>query len=207
MYRLWFIDEDPAQRNSFRQEFKSDFEVVLIEATGGRTPDELIEEAFEKKVDLLIIDYQMESATGFNGNAIEKRIKQINPHFPVLVSTSHVWQALDYIDDPNITYDKDIWSWENPGTLVIFKKRLSSLINNYNTSIINAKAELLILDNIRKAQWLSPIEEDRFIELNNFLDYIHGNGEHLSRTFYSVDTNKKLDELIEKTESLLDKIQ
>jgi CheY-like chemotaxis protein len=206
MYRLGYIDEDAGQRNQFRQTFKEDFEVYLVQGYEGVGIDELIIEAFDNHIDLLVIDYEMEEFYGYNGDAIARKISLLRPNFPVIIFTSHESDALDFVDNANIVNGKDIWSGDHHVELEVFKKKLSSLINSHKNKIVEVEKKLEELETKKNETGLQPNEEDQYVELNNFLDKSFEGGEHLSRTFYSENTNKRLDAIIAKTEELINKL-
>ncbi len=206
MYRLGYIDEDAGQRNQFRQTFKEDFEVYLVEGFEGITIDELINEAFDNHIDLLVIDYEMEEFYGYNGDSIARRLNAIKPNFPAIIFTSHESDALDFVDDANIVNGKDIWSGDHHLELEVFKKKLKSLITTNKNRIIETEERLKVLEAKKNGSGLEPNEEDEYVELNNFLDKSFEGDRHLSRTFYSENTNKRLDALIEKTQELINKL-
>jgi hypothetical protein len=206
MYKLGFIDEDAGQRNQFYQTFKEDFEVYNIEADAGDSEEDLIYEAFGNHVDMLLIDFQMSDVLGYNGDSIARKVSELNPYFPVLILTSFEEEALDFVDDANTVNGKNIWSGDSESELQVFKKKLNSIINNYNKRVRAAEIELKGLEDKRTAEGLEPDEEDSYVELNIFLEKVSGKGSHLPRAFYSQGTNEKLDNLLEKTEQLLGRI-
>jgi CheY-like chemotaxis protein len=206
MYRLGFIDEDAGQRNQFHQTFKDDFEIYNIETAAGDTVERLIGEALTNHVDLLLIDYQMSDVLGFNGDSIARKLEEMNPHFPVMILTSFEDEALDFVDDANKVYGKNIWSGDDEAELQVFKKKLKTLINSYNKRVVAAETELESLKSKKEAEGLESNEEEKYIELNIFMEEVAGKGGHLPRTLYSQETNEKLDELIDKTEQLLDRL-
>lgn len=206
MHRLGFIDEDRSQRNQFYQTFKADFEVCNIEAAAGDTVEKLVSEALTNHVELLLVDYQMSHVLGFNGDSIARMMSEVNPYFPVMIFTSYEEEALDFVDDANKVYGKDIWSGDDEAELQVFKKKINTLINSYNNRINEASETLSRLKAKKDSEGLTPEEEDRYMELNVFLEQVANKGGHLPRTFYSQETNKKLDVLLEKTEQLLDRL-
>ncbi len=206
MYKIGFIDEDAGQRNQFRQTFKDDFDVCLIDLKQAITEEEIIREVFDNHLDALIVDYRMDEFLGYNGDLIVRNLTEKNPHFPVIILTSYEEDALDFVDDANIINGKEIWDGESEAELNFFKKKLNRIITNYYEKITDAEEKLKELEAIKNDGGLQPNEEDEYIKVNNFLGKVFGGGEYLSGTFYSVDTNKKLDSLIEKTEQLLNKL-
>jgi hypothetical protein len=130
-------------------------------------------------------------------------IQEINKHYPLVILTSHEVDALDHIPNANLVNGKD----EMLGAKIdIFKQKLNKIAVTYKATVDSSHAELEELEKRREAEGLAPDDEDRYVELNNILDQTVSAKGHISRSFYSEDTNKKLDELISKTEELLNKI-
>jgi DNA-binding NarL/FixJ family response regulator len=207
MPKIGFIDEDAGQRSSFYYAFSRDFDVYIFEPSEDSTEEELIQEAFDNQVDILIIDFQMNEFLRFNGDSVDRKLREINPYFPVIVLTSHEDDAVSQVDDVRIMYGKEILDKDSPPEkLKTFKKKILALINSYDSEIKDAEEKLRGLEEKRITVGLEPFEEQKYIEVNNFLGKVFGNGEYLSGAFYSIETNKKLDKLIEKTEQLLAKI-
>lgn len=205
MYKIGFIDEDATQINTFYQTFKNDFEVYEFELGQQIEPEEIIFNTFDNHLDALIVDYRMDDYFRFNGNVLVEKLDEVNPFFPRIILTSYPLEALDFVDDANIVNTKEIWSGDPDSArdLEIFTKKLNRIINSYYEKINDSKVELKSLEEKRKADGLNPIEEDRYVELNNFLERVFSRGAKIPRQFYSEDTNRKLDSLIEKTEKLL----
>lgn len=207
MPKIGFIDENAGQRSSFYHAFIEDFNVYIFEPDENSTEEELIREAFDNHVDILIIDYQMDELLNFNGDSIDRKLHEINPYFPVIVLTSYENDAIGHIDDVRVMYGKEILDNEtSPEKLELFKKKIIALINHYDSEIKEAEERLRSLEEKRVTEGLESSEEQKYIEDNNFLGKVYGEGEYLSGAFYSIETNKKLDKLIEKTEQLLAKI-
>lgn len=207
-YSICFIDEDEGQNSIFYNAFKDTFEVFTITPTPWVDSLAIIEEVISMGVDLLVVDFNMVDVISYNWTEIISDIRKRNKLFPVLIATSNVNDALDYVDDPNITCSKDIW-WGNwrPEELEDFKKRLLKLIWIYNDVKLSITTELPLLQNkINENITLTATEEDRYVELNWIAEEISWSPEHTAKQFYSVETNKHFVDLIDKTDILIAKI-
>lgn len=205
MYRIGYVDEDYGQRNSFYHFLKDDFEVVLFDITEAIDSNLLAERILDSSLDILVLDFRLDE-TGlidFNADELVEKIQEVNKHYPLVILTSYEVDALDHIPNANLVNGKD----EMLGAKIdIFKQKLNRIANTYKTKIESSTGELEQLEKKREAEGLTPSEEDRYVELNNFLDKTVSAKGHISRSFYSEDTNRRLDELINKTEQLLKKI-
>lgn len=201
MYRVGYIDEEETWRNTFYQHLKGDFEVVLYDLTDESTLDSIVDWVFQFKLDMLVVDFRLDASgiIDFNADRIIEKMQERNLFFPMIVFTSHELDALDYISNANMLNAKEM----NREVLV---KKLTKIINEYYERIHSIKQRLKELEAIRLTVGLNPSEEDEYVEKNNIIDKYTNAREHISRTFYSEDTNKRLDSLITKTEELLARI-
>jgi len=206
MYRLGYIDEDEGQRNSFYQFLKDDFEITLFGITEETELDSLVEEIFQSGIDMLVLDFRLDETglVNFNADSLVDKIQERNLYYPLVILTSHEEDAMDHISNANLINGKE----EMLGSKVqLFKQKLNKIVNGYQTRVSEAETELEELENKRQNDGLDAKEEDRYVELNNYLDKTMTAKSRISRTFYSEDTNKKLDDLIEKTSEILSKIE
>lgn len=205
MLKIGYVDEDEGQRNSFYHFLKDDFEVVLIDITEDTNVENLVDEIIKSGLDVLVLDYML-SENGlveFNAESLVDTIYEINKHYPLVILTSHETDALDQIANAHLINGKDDMLGQK---LPIFKQKLTKIAIEYKNEIKNSEAELKDLENKRLSKGLSAAEEDRYVELNSFLDMTVDSKGRVSRTFYSEETNKKLDNLIDLAEKMLKKL-
>lgn len=206
MYKIGFIDEEATQINTFYQTFKNEFEVYEFELNQQTEPEEIIFNVFDNHLDALIVDYRMDDYFKFNGNILVEKLDEINPFFPRVILTSYPLQALDFVDDPHIVNTKDVWSGDSASDLEIFTKKLNRIINSYYEKINDSEEELKALEEKRKESKLDENDQKKYVELNAFLSKTVGEKKDLVETYYSQETDEKLENLIEKTEAILDKL-
>jgi hypothetical protein len=207
MYRIGYIDEDKGWKNTFRQSLKDDFEIILFDIKEGSTVETLVAEIFDAKVDMLVLDFRLDE-TGlveFNADALVDKILETNLYFPLIILTSHEIDALNHLSNANLVNGKDMLEGDNP-KVDILKQKIIKLVVDYNTRVTESTEKLKQLEDKRVKEGLQPGEEDTYLELNNFFDKKANANEQVSRTFYSENTNRRLDILIQKTEELLKKI-
>lgn len=133
MKKLGYIDEDESFQNSFYHFFKDDFSVKIFDLTEETILDELINEVYTSKLDMLIVDYNLVE-TGivtFNGNVIIDKIKEKLPSLPLMILTSDESDALNHVSDGLIVYSKD----EYHNNDQIFKKKVLNAIVDYQDKI------------------------------------------------------------------------
>ena len=88
----------------------------------------------------------------------------------------------------------------------IFKQKLTSIASSYKQKIEKAEENLKKLEEKRLSEGLNSREEDQYVEVSTFLDQTIDLESKLPRTFYSEETNRKLDGLINLAEQVLNKI-
>ncbi|AEE51085.1 hypothetical protein [Haliscomenobacter hydrossis] len=205
MYRVGYVDEDGGQKSTFFNTLKDDFEVKLFDITEETDSESLVEAILASSLDVLVLDFLLDETglVDFNADELIEKIQEVNKHYPLIILTSREVDALDQIPDANLINGKEEMLVNK---IDIFKQKLNKIASNYKASIGNAQKELEHLEEKREEKGLEPNEEDRYVELNLYLDQTVAAKNHISRTFYSEDTNKKLDELIAKTEELINKI-
>lgn len=203
--RIGYIDEDGGQRNSFYHYLKDEFEIILPEITEDTSVENLVDEILKLNLDVLVLDYMLSEngLVDFNAESLVERIFEFNRYYPLIILTSYETDALDQIANAHLVNGKDILE----SKLAIFKHKLIKIAQEYKGEIKTAEQELEQLEEKRNSgEGLSSSEEDRYVELNSFLDATIDNKGKVSRTFYSEDTNKKLDNLINLTEQMLKKL-
>lgn len=206
MYRLGYVDEDEGQRNSFYQFLKDDFEIILFSITDETELDSLVEEIFQSGIEMLVLDFRLDETglVNFNADSLVDKIQERNLYYPLVILTSHEEDAMDHISNANLINGKE----EMLGSKVqLFKQKLNKIVSGYQAQVLEAETDLEKLEAKRQNEGLDATEEDRYVELNNYLDKTMTAKSRISRTFYSEDTNKKLDDLIVKTSEILSKIE
>lgn len=202
MYRVGYVDEEEGPKNTFYQSLKDEFEVVLFDITEETTEDIIISWIFDQKLDMVVFDFLLDESglVDFNADKVVDKLKEKNLYYPVFVFTSNEMDALNHMADVNLVNGKEM----EP---VLLRKKVMRVITDYYDKIEKEEETLRYLEPIRSTQnGLTPDQEDKYVSANNFLDKITNSKEHISRTFYSEGTNKRLDSLILRTEELLAKL-
>lgn len=205
MYRIGYVDEDEGQRNSFYHFLKDDFEIILFEINEDSSEETIVEDIFTAGLDILVLDFRLDESgvVDFNSDSLVEQIQKRNLHFPLVILTSHEIDALDHLSDANLVNGKDEMLG---GKVKVFIQKLNKIATGYKSKLNDTKVKLEGLEKKRTEGSLLPAEEDEYVRLNTFIDETITAEDRISRSFYSEDTNTKLDELINKTEELLNKI-
>ena len=208
-HRIGYIDEDKGWRVTFRQYLKDEFEIVLFDIDEGTTLEGLVEDIFQQDVDMLVIDFRLDEtgAVDFNADTLVQKIQERNLYYPLIILTSFESDALDHLENANIVNGKDLLSGDMDDKVPVLKHKIRKIADDYAAKMKTAYKTLGNLEKKRTEEGLKPNEEDEFVEVNTFIDKATSSKGRLARSFYAVDTNKKLDELIAKTEEILKQIQ
>lgn len=205
MIKIGYIDEDKAQQNSFYHLFRDDFDVIIFDITEETNERNLVDEIFKSAIDMLVLDFRLDEngLVDFNADKIVDSIHEINLYYPLVILTSYEVDALDHIENAHLVNGKDEML---DSKIDIFKQKLKSISNDYKQRIKTSENELRELEEKRISGSLNAKDEDRYVELSSFLDQTVSAKGRVSRTFYSEETNKRLDNLIELAERMLKKI-
>lgn len=205
-YKVGYVDENEGQQLLFYHAFSSDFEVKTFEIPENLDPDELVEDIFQAKLDVLVLDFTLNDSglVDFNSDTLIDKILSQNLHYPLVILTSNEIDALHHIDNANLVNGKDEMLNDKKH---IFKEKLIKIASTYESDVAEALETLGVLEAKRKTEGLDPDEEDDYVRVNNFLGETTDADSHISRTFFSEDTNKMLDEVIKIAEELLKKPQ
>lgn len=209
MYKIAHIDENAAAINNFYQNFKSDFEILKIEVNANYTIDLIIQEAFDNKVDAIVVDYMLdeEGEVNFNGNVIFDRIRKIRPHFPIVMLTSHEPQAIDHMEEVHIIYSKDILNGESEDDLEIFKTKLKSNVERYYSKFQNTEKSIEKLVKKKNENGLEPSDEEALTKLFILMDELDPEGKELPANLIQSGTITKLNDFVSQTKEILEELK
>ena len=165
-YRIGYIDEDQNAINLCRRKLRNhDIEVVNYEVGADTSLDDLIEEILKSDVDLLLIDFLLET-NDFNGDSIEHRLDEISPLFPRMIFTNNNNDAENYIQDWERIQSKDRLQSDNVERFCDFLKKK---IDSSRSKIDERKAKLKELLEKGEDDGLSPQEMSALEKTKHYL--------------------------------------
>lgn len=200
-YRVGYVEDDPFELRRFQQFADNDFEVIAYDLNENTSLESLFRKVIESGVSALVIDYDLKDKefVRFNGEEVVDKINEELHNFPVIILTAYEDDALDAVEDPNIVYDKERMRDEKQTLL----KRIRIKIENYHKKLEESEAELLKLIEKNDKEGLSAWEEDRMIELDNFLEKSVSKRDKIPSAWKRPGGLEKLNELVRKTDELL----
>lgn len=208
-YTIAILDEEKKERNRLMNFFENKFDVKEI--TKFDSIDSLISFIKAENIDALAIDYRLKEHNHrflVNGDVIFKQVFDTLNGFPAFILTNDVTNAKReskkinsfFIVDKKQTHLPD--GKEKNG----FLKEIESNIDTYKNDITEKLARFKKLNAKRNKGTLTEPEENDYLELNNFLSKVITGTSAIPMKYFSQETNKKLDEIIAKTDALIKKI-
>jgi len=217
MYKLLFIDEEKDTLGDFEQfveDFSSKVELQPITQFPLANKDEMIEYIIKLAPDALIVDFRLNEMKSdikynvpYNGVDLVADFQSIRNHFPCFVLTALDDEAVNHSEDVNIVYIKNIlYSKEDGNAKAKFLDRVIGQIEHYKSRIENAKLELSELVKIRQEGKADINIENKIIELDDFLEKSIDAQSSIPPEFKSLSNSNRLDNIINKVDELLKKI-
>lgn len=208
-YTIAILDEEKKERDKFYNFFEDDF--IVVEISAAESVDDLIEIIKSNKINAIAIDYNLKdhkSKFKENGDYFFKNLNSRIQNFPSFVLTQDSERAKkeSTLINPFFIIDKEKINLPPGKEKTNFIGEIKNIIKTYDANISNSIKRLKTLEKKRKAKTLSDKEEQEYLELNNYLSKSISGYDSLPLKYFSQDTNKKLDEIISKTDELIKKI-
>lgn len=207
-YTIAVLDEEIKERNKFVNFFENDFNVIPINYVSDI--DKLIEEIKSDSIDAIAIDYKLRDHKNRfkkNGDYYFKELMERLNDFPAFILTQDSKTAKNEskLIKPRFIIDKEIYALSG-----ISKKEFLQDIRNeikaYKSTIEEKIKRLKQLEKLKKSKQLDEVLENEYLKLNNDLIESFSGGNKLPMKYFSSETNEKLDEIINKTDKLIKKI-
>ena len=211
-FTIAIIDEESTQRDQFEFVFGKKFNVIQINTF--EKIENLISQIRSEKIDAIAIDFRLkehQSSFTINGDFLFKEIRKNLFDYPVFILTrssdevKRICKTVDpsfIIDKENINFGKDEQDKEE-----LFLEEVRTKILVYKNDLQEKIVRLNLLEDIRKEKPNEFYElEMEYIDLNYELSkYITGET-IIPLTYFTIESNKKLDNLLNKTEEILNKL-
>lgn len=214
-YTLGILDEEESEIEVIEACFEDDFNITRISSINSI--EELIQIIKEEKIDVLSIDYKLKdhnSEIPYNGDYFFTEIMERFGDFPAFVLTRDVENARNQSKKINPRFIVDKTNIHNY-LLKEFKDDKEKFIEDLQFEIIVHRnkveediAELKELQElIDNGGDISGKDQNRYMELNNRVEKSISGYSQIPMTYFSKETNDRLDDLIQKTEDLLNKLE
>lgn len=208
-YKITYIDESDAWLNTVYHTLKNDFDVLRIKVNAESSIESIVTELFNSELDAVITDYLLEEEgdVSFNGNKIVEEIRKINPHFPIIMLTSHEPQAISHMDDVHIIYGKGILDGQSENELELFKTKIKSNITTYYSKIENTQKKIEELVKKQNETGLEMPEEEELTKLFILMDELEPNGKDLPVNLIHPNSITKLNDFVVQTREILEELK
>ena len=206
-YTILYIDEDPSWIQQVYQYFKDDFIVEKLLVNKSITVENILETIIQSKIDCIVTDYLLDETgeVDFNGNIIVDEIRKIKPFFPITMLTAHEPEAVNYMEDAHIIYDKD--SLNDEHKLKILISKIKSSIDGYYSKIENTEKRIEELVKKRNEGKLEPLEEEELTKLFIQLDELEPEGKDIPANLLTTESISKLNEFVNQTKEILNELK
>lgn len=209
MYRVGIIENDKSVLKTLELRLGKNFKVIPLELKIEL--DELVLDAIEEKLDLVIVDHlfsDTEPTIQYTGTDIVNKLHDEVLNYPAVILTSHEDDAEREISEaymPYLIFEKRVISTKELSDY--FVRKLTLHIEKYKNNLKDKQSELLALIDKRKSEGeLSYTEEERVIELDNFLEKSLRKKSSIPSSLKSPSVNDDLSKLISMTEEILRKV-
>lgn len=201
MIRVGFIDDETANFADYAKRLKRR-EICLVFYDGGSAADDIVNWIIEKRLECLLIDYDLRKKFSRNGTDFVFEINQVLPDFPCIMLTNYPEQSKgEKLVSHRLIWDRQKMSSPDLSEVVdsiynevsVFLKRKETLYQQYGALVEK-----------RKVSSLTAEEEERFLQLHSLFSR-YGETDDLPPQLLSSDINGKLDSLILRMTQLLEK--
>jgi len=208
-YTIAILDEEQKERDIFANFFENYLNVIEISFVSS--VDDLIEKIKSEHIDAIAIDYKLKdhhSKFKENGDFFFKQLLSRLQDFPSFILTQDPDNAKkkSKLIKPRFIIDKEILHSQDNKKITEFINDVKQEIASYKTIFAGKLKRLKELEKIRKTKEFSETLENEFLILNNEVARSLTGFETLPLKYFSQETNKKLSEIISKTDDLIKKI-
>jgi DNA-binding NarL/FixJ family response regulator len=213
-YKVIFIDEEQEQQELFQDYMEAVAEQINVACFFPKAEiEEMLQEIDEQHPDAIVTDYLLNDIKenvkyniSYTGVDLVRQYRAMRPNFPCFIITSFDNDAVSETDDVNLIYVKNILNNKEEGVKVHFYDKIREQISKYQKSIESAKNELQSLLTKKENGDIDPTQEQRIIELDDFLEKSLDNYDALPSEIKKISSLDKLTSMIVKVDELLEKI-
>lgn len=213
-YKVIFVDEEQEQQELFQDYMEAVAEQIDVACIFPKAEiEEMLQEIDEQHPDAIVTDYLLNDIKenvkyniSYTGVDLVRQYRAMRPNFPCFIITSFDNDAVSETDDVNLIYVKNILNNKEEGVKVYFYDKIREQISKYQKSIESAKNELQSLLTKKENGDIDPTQEQRIIELDDFLEKSLDNYDALPSEIKKISSLDKLTSMIVKVDELLEKI-
>lgn len=202
-YKIGYVDENDDDITFFLQHFSDYFEIKILKLDSTSTIKEVISWVLDSQLDLIIVDFDLKEKleVEFFGNDILEKLNEHYLNFPMFMLTSHEKKAINESDASidDVIYSKlDVYN-----NIDIFVMRFVNKIVKYKSEIDKAKKRH---EELSRKSKLTFEEEEEILNLDDFIEQVYDRKGSTPKVMKNTQSLEKLNELVDKADIILQKI-
>lgn len=218
MYKILFIDEEQETFDDFLDyvEYSSTKDKIEVQTEFPlENIEEMIELIFKINPDAIVVDFRLNEMktdiqynVPYNGVELVDEFLKTRMGFPCFVLTAFDDLAVSASDDVNKVYIKNILhnNKEESKAKAKFLDRVINQIEHYKSKINNAEKELLSLIELRKSGKAGISDEERIIELDQFLENTIDRKHSIPKEYKTLSNEDRLNKILNTVDEILKKV-
>jgi len=218
MYKILFIDEEQETFDDFLDyvEYSSTKDKIEVQTEFPlENIEEMIELIFKINPDAIVVDFRLNEMktdiqynVPYNGVELVDEFLKTRMGFPCFVLTAFDDLAVSASDDVNKVYIKNILhnNKEESKAKAKFLDRVINQIEHYKSKINNAEKELLSLIELRKSGKAGISDEERIIELDQFLENTIDRKHSIPKGYKTLSNEDRLNKILNTVDEILKKV-
>lgn len=214
-YKIIFIDEENSQHELFQTYIEESDKQLEVKCLFPKSSlEEMLETIVEETPDAIVSDYLLNDIKEdidynipYTGVELVKQFQQERPNFPCFIITSFDNEAVAETNDVNLVYIKALLTNGEVNTKARFYDKIYEQIAKYKNLLDNAQEEINILIEKRRLKTSTLDEDQRLIELDDFLEKSLHNSSRVPSDMKKTENIENLALVIEKLDELLGKLE
>lgn len=210
-YKVLFIDEEKEQQEFFEDYMDAAPELKVECVFPESELEDMIQRIDEIAPNAIVCDFllneikvDIKHTVKYTGSDLVNEYQRQRPAFPCFVLTSHDDEAVVKSDDVNVVYIKDILHQNGEkAAKAKFYEKIYEQINKYHKEIGKAQKELSALLERKKNTGLTPDENERMVDLDDFLEKSLDSYSAMPKDLKRSETLDMLSQLIKDVDLLI----
>ncbi|KQU58732.1 hypothetical protein ASG66_17075 [Bacillus sp. Leaf406] len=204
-YTIGLIDDEAANVRTVQRKARLTsvtVEPIELEEDMG----EVIKKILESNIQGILVDYKLNLTKPnirYNGADLINELEKHKMNFPSFILTGFEDDAENELIDVNKIYRKEDY-FHDPAKL---NRRIIKQIENHKEKIKNAEQELYLLLEKKAIGELSLKEEERLIELDNFIENCISSKGAIAVDLKKTSNSDRLDTLLNKANKILEEVR
>lgn len=206
-YNIAFIDDEDKNIRKFKIIAEDDSDFNIVDIPFDEDINNFITNLASANLHAILIDFKLNRAkVRYTGSDLIDILDKMLPGFPTFLLTSYESDGEDNVYDVNKVYRKDDY-FEGGDKAESFHKKIKKQIEHYLSLVKDNENELKAL--VQKAQrgGLNLEEEERLVELDDFIEKSSLSNYKTPRDLKKVTNQDRLQELIAKANDIIQRIE